>query len=213
MAAEQKSETIEITGTHEEELSANAADLHVTVQGSSLVTGRTVLSKAKEVALMVESLRQVGVHDAQIQVVSVRAEVKSGLLTKSSSATYSLKIRCADLELLPAMLGAVTGAKNAQLDRIEWQYPNDAAHEGRLLAAAALVAKQKALALAAAFDVTLGKPVEVREVVSEEYTPQPFRGAPGMSALRASAAPLELGMQLQHAKTVTRTVRVSYLIS
>jgi uncharacterized protein YggE len=213
VSANPKSETIEVTGFYEEDLPAHAADLHVTVHGSSLVTGRAVLNKAKEVAAIVESLRQVGVVDAQIQVVSVRAEVKSGLLTKSSSASYVLKVHCAELEQLPAMLGAVTAAKNAELDRLEWLYAKDAAHQGRLLAEATALAKHKALAIAGALGVSLGKPLEVREVGPDDVTPEPTRFGAPMAALRARAEPVELGVQLQHSKRVSCTVRLSYAIA
>lgn len=214
MSANPQGETIEVTGFYEEDLPAHAADLHVTVHGSSLVTGRAVLSKAKEVAAMVENLRQVGVADAQIQVVSVRAEVKSGLLTKSSSATYELKIQCTDLEQLPGMLGAITSAKNAELTSLEWLYPKDAAHQARLLGEATAIAKVKAQAIAAALGVSLGKPREVREVLAEEpvYPVTRMTGAP-MAAMRARSEPVDVGVQLQHAKRVSATVRLTYAIT
>jgi len=208
-----KEQTIEVSGFYEEDLLAHAADLHVTVHGSSLVTGRAVLSKAKEVAAMGESLRQVGVTDAQIQVVSVRAEVKSGLLTKSSSATYELKVHCSDLEQLPAMLGAVTSAKNAELGSLEWLYAKDAAHQGRLLGEAAAIARHKALAIANALGVSLGKPLEAREVSANDATHEHTRMAGAPMMMRARSEPVDVGVQLQHSKRVSCTVRLSYAIA
>jgi hypothetical protein len=85
-----------------------------------------------------------GVGDAAIELEAVRAEVKSGLLGKTSSAVYQLRIRREDLERLPNVLGVVTSAKQATIDQLSWLYPDDAATEGRLLEAASARAAVKA---------------------------------------------------------------------
>ena len=47
------------------------------------------------------------------RVEVIHADVSTGILGKSSSATYRLRIRFENLDLLPDALGAITGAKNA----------------------------------------------------------------------------------------------------
>jgi uncharacterized protein YggE len=113
---------ITIEETYTETIRATGAKLHVTVKGSSFFTGQAALKKAKEVAQMVETLKSVGVTEEDISLESVSAHVESGLLSKSSSARYGLKITCGNLETLPDVMGAVTGAKNATLDQLEWDY-------------------------------------------------------------------------------------------
>ncbi|MFN8387919.1 MAG: hypothetical protein U0X92_16080 [Anaerolineales bacterium] len=45
---ESKPDTIKVSANHKEEISANRADLFVTVKGSSLVSGDAAMKKAKE---------------------------------------------------------------------------------------------------------------------------------------------------------------------
>jgi uncharacterized protein YggE len=205
---------IEVSGEHEEALEARAVDVLVTVQGSSFFTGRAALKKAKEIAELVERLAaDAGVGDAAIELVSVRAEVKSGLLGKTSSAVYQLRIRCEDLERLPNVLGVVTSAKQATIDQLSWLYPDDAATEGRLLEAASARAAVKARAIARALDVRIVAPAEVREIRQQDSREDvQHMGMPGMMRARPAAAPIELGVQIHHSKKVKREVRVTYLI-
>ena len=204
-------DTIEMSGTYEEDQTAHAADLFVRVQGQSLVTGRAALQKAKEVAQIVDGLKAVGLPEAQIELVAVQAEVRSGLLSKSSQASYELKVRCANLDELPALLGVITGAKNAQLERLEWQYPEDAVSEGRLLAEAAKNAQIKARAVAEALGVKLGRLINARDRSQPEQRHEVRFGAPMMAA-RARQESVDLGMALTHKRRVTREVWLTYTV-
>lgn len=205
---------IEVQGRYEEELAADSAELYVRVSGTALFTGRAALTQAKEVAAIVQALKGVGLDDSAIELLSVSAEVRSGLLGKSSAAAYDLKVRCADLECLPSALGAVTGAKNATLDRLVWSYPSGAELEGRLLAAAASLAKSKARAIATAVGVSLGELQEAREVIQQDALPPQTRfSAPSADVLRARMSePVDVGVQLQHRKKVTREVHLRYAV-
>jgi len=129
-------DVVVITARHEESVAAERAELLVTVQGSSLVTGRAALKKAKEVSALVDELERCGVNPQDIHLDAVQAGVSSGLLGSSSSATYCLRIVCGDLERLPEALGAVTGARNSHLDQIVWRYPRSAEQQSRWLTAA-----------------------------------------------------------------------------
>src|SRR5215831_13012756 len=141
-------DVVVITDRYEEDVVADHADLLVTVEGSSLVTGRAALKKAKEVSALVEELERNGLSLEKIRLEGVRAEVSSGLLGSSSAASYRLRIRCDDLERLPAILGAVTGARNTRLEQLEWRYPETAERQARRLATA--IAQANTLAAAAA---------------------------------------------------------------
>ena len=69
-------------------------DLHVTVKGSSVVSGDAALKKAKEVNQLVEALISLGVKEDAVKLQGVNIETSSGVLVKSSSASYRLRIRC-----------------------------------------------------------------------------------------------------------------------
>ncbi len=49
-------------------------------------------------AALVEGLKAVGLARGQIELVSVQAEIKSGLLGKSSAASYAVKVHCGNVE-------------------------------------------------------------------------------------------------------------------
>jgi uncharacterized protein YggE len=113
---------ITIRETFVEDVSATGALLTVTVKGSSFITGQTALKKAREVATLVEALITAGLSEAKISVETVKVQASSGPILKTSSASYTLRLDCEDLEKLDDVLTVVTSAKNISLDSLEWQY-------------------------------------------------------------------------------------------
>src|SRR6185436_2987103 len=134
---ESKPDTIKVSALHREEIYANHADLFVTVKGSSVVSGDQALKKAKEVNQLVEALTRpalsggegFGLSPEAIHLQGVHIETSSGVLLKSSSATYRLKVQCEKLEQLADILDILASQKNAALERIQWKYPEEAARE------------------------------------------------------------------------------------
>src|SRR5262245_16129339 len=94
-------DAIVVSATHHH---ADAADLHVIVRGSSLVTGSAALKKAAEARRLVEDLAAAGLADEDVALQGVSAEVSSGLLGRSSTAQYRLRVRVRDLDRLPDVL-------------------------------------------------------------------------------------------------------------
>jgi uncharacterized protein YggE len=206
-------DVIAISARHEQTLTADRADLLVSVRGTSLVTGDAALHKAKEVAKLVQDLVAVGMAAADVVLEDVEAEVSSGLLGRSSAATYRLRLRCPQLDLLPDMLGIVTTSKNAELAHIHWRYPDDAATEARWLAAAIRAANLKAAAAAAALGARLVGVHRLHVEPLGAHAPQMFAasfgggGAPGMA--RKS---VDLGVPLRSQKEAGVQVSVEYRI-
>ena len=130
-----KPDTIKISASYKEEISASHADLHVTVKGSSVVGGDQAMKKAKEVNGLVEALTSFGLSPEAVHLQGVHIEVASGALLKSSSAMYRLKIECEKLDQLPDLLDIIASQKNAALERIQWKYSDEVAHERGLDAA------------------------------------------------------------------------------
>ena len=196
--ASDEPDVISINARYEEVVSADHADLLVTVEGSSLVTGRAALKKAKEVSALVEELERCGVRLEEIHLEGVQAEVSSGLLGSSSSAKYRLRIRCGDLERLPAVLGAVTAARNARLDQVLWKYPESIEQEARWLARAIALANTKATAAADALGTRV---VGVHGLLERPLDGSPRLGHIGSAGMpRARAASVELGFELGNEK-------------
>jgi uncharacterized protein YggE len=213
---DQAPDVIVITARHEEDVSAERAELLVVVQGSSLVTGRAALKKAKEVAKLVEELEKCGVSQDEVGLEDIRAEVSSGILGKSSSATYRLRIRCAKLELLPEVLGAITSAKNARLEDVVWRYPDSAAQQAKWLQACIAWANVKAGAAAAALGTRLVGVHRLTEQRLDEpdYTVAPATAYPG-AGMRSRTGELETlsaGLDLGHQKRDGLKISVEYRV-
>lgn len=212
---ESKPDTIKVSAMHKEEISANRADLYVTVKGSSLVSGDAAMKKAKEVNQLVEALKQAEVKEEAIHLQGVHIETSSGALLKSSSATYRLKIQCEKLDSLAELLDVVSEQKNATLERIAWKYNEDEARERGLLAALEK-AKSKADKVAKTMGVKI---LGVYDLIENSFDEDildrqlgSMQAMPMRSAGKLAPEP-SLGMDIQHSKTVNVNVEIWYRVS
>ncbi len=206
-------DVIVVDASHEEELPADKADLHVSIEGTSLVTGRAALQKAREVSALVRAVVAEGVAEADIQLEGVQAQVTSGLLGKSSTAIYRLRIRARDLDRLAEVLGAITAQRNATLERIAWGYPDTTAAKVAWLVQAIGLARQKADAAATALGVELLGVHRLTEVAldEEERRPQPFGGS-GLARSKSAMTSADLGLEVSHAKRAGVRVSIAFRV-
>jgi len=210
---ESKPDTIHITAFHREEIYASHADLFVTVRGSSVISGNEAMKKAKEVSALVDELTRFGIHAENIHLQGVHVETSSGVLLKSSSATYRLRIRCEKLDQIAELLDIVASQKNAALERIEWKYPEETAR-ARGLEAAIANAKSKADRVAASLGVKLLGVYTFTENMFDEEAPVMFQPKAIMAARGpAPVSEPSLGMDIQHSKTIQVNVEIEYRIS
>ena len=210
---ESKPDTIKISASHREEIYASHANLFVTVKGSSVVSGNEAMKKAKEVSQLVEALTSFGLSPDAVQLLGVHIETSSGVLLKSSSASYRLKIKCEKLDRLAELLDIIASQKNTTLERIEWKYPEELARE-RGLESAIAKGKAKAEKVAASLGVKLLGVYDFIEGAFDEERPVPMpMQAVAMRSLGAVAAEPSLGMDIQHSKTIQVNVDVWYRVS
>lgn len=210
---EHKPDTIKISASHKEEIFATQADLHVMVKGSSIVSGGEAMKKAKEVTMLIEDLSRLGVKEEAIMLQGVHIEAASGVLLKSSSAVYRLKIRCKKLDQLAEMLDVISSQKNTTLERIEWKYDEEEARE-RGLNIVMENAKRKAKNVAESLNVKLLGVYDFIENMYDEETPVMFQ--PQAMMVKRAAAPAtepSLGMDIQHNKTIHVNVEIWYRVS
>ncbi|MGC4091661.1 MAG: SIMPL domain-containing protein [Polyangiaceae bacterium] len=210
---ESAADVIVIAARHEAVLVSDRAELVVVVQGSSLVTGRAALSKAKEVAKLVEDLHAAGIGGEEIRLEGVQAEGSSGFLSRTSSATYTLRIHCKNLERLPDVLGAVTGSKNGRLQEIVWRYPDTTEHQTKWLQQCIAHTNQRARAAAAALGTRIVGVHRLTEERLDEAAPSrsEYAGVAPLMA-RARSAPIDLGFELSQQKTAVLRVTVHYRV-
>lgn len=210
---EGKPDTIKISAIHREEIFASHANLFVTVRGSSVVSGKEAMKKAREVSQLVEALTGFGLSPDAVQLLGVHIETSSGTLLKSSSASYRLRIRCNNLDQLAELIDIVASQKNAVLERLEWKYPEEEARDRGLDSAIAKV-KARAQRVAAALGVQLLGVYDFMEGTFDEERPIPFRADAMMMKSRApSPEEPSLDMDIQHSKTIQVNVDIWYRVS
>lgn len=209
-----KPDTIKVSESHREEIFASHANLYVTVKGSSIVSGNEAMKKAREVSQLVEALTRFGLSPDAFQLQGVHIETASGTLLKSSSATYHLKVKSEKLEQLAGLLDILAEQKNATLERIEWRYPEEEAHE-RGLESAIAKGKKKAEKVAASLGVKLLGVYDFMEnTFDEERPPMPFQAMEmGMKTRAMAPAEPSLNMEIQHSKTIHVNVDIWYRVS
>jgi uncharacterized protein YggE len=209
---ESKPDTIKVSAFHKEDIFASHANLYVTVKGSSIVSGNEALKKAKEVSQFVEALRRFGLSSESIELQGVRIETASGALLKSSSASYSLKVKAEKLEQLADLLDIVAEQKNAMLERIEWKYPEEAARE-RGLESAIAKGKAKAERVASSLGVKLLGVYDFIENTFDEG-PVPYQAMEmGLKSRAMAPAEPSLNMDIRHSKTIQVHVEIWYRVS
>lgn len=213
MTSNLKPDTIKISTSHREEISATYADLFVTVKGSSVISGNEAMKKAKEVSQLVNELIHFGISAENIHLQGVRVETSSGAILKSSSASYRLRVRCDVLDQIAELLDIITSQKNAALERIDWKYPEDEARE-RGLDSALAKAKSKAEKVAATLGVKLLGVYDFIENSFDEEARVMFQPQAMMRQLGgAPAAEPSLGMDVQHSKTIHVNVDIWYRVT
>ncbi len=211
---ESKPDTIKVSTSHREEIFASHADLFVTVKGLSVISGNEAMKKAKEVSQLVDELTRFGIPAENIHLQGVRVETSSGVLLKSSSASYRLRIRCDVLDQIADLLDIITSQKNAALDRIDWKYPEEEAREHGL-ESALVKAKSKADKVAASLGVKLLGVYDFIENSFDEEAPVMFQPQAMMMKTSRAPAPAEpsLGMDIQHSKMIHVNVEIWYRVS
>ncbi len=161
--------TIQLTEERCGDISASEATVHLAISGGKLWFGRAALQEAKEVRRLVETLRELGIGEDDIQLRNIFAETSKGLFS-ASSATYRISVRCEDLTRLSGLFDLVTDTKSCQLQRVEWGYSVGRELKNRLLAECLVDAEEKARQVAAAAGLRIDRIEQIREIASPPET-------------------------------------------
>jgi len=214
-----KPDTIAVNVELERKVHASGVDMHVEIRGDSLISGQTALKKAREVRDLVTALADVGIPADKVQVVGIRAEVSSGLIGKSSSAVYRLRVGIASPDTLADALGAVTSRKNATLIGLEWQYDRlDELHSEMLTDALRKAQTRAALICRELGHRSMGVHA-LTENLRDHHEKQGhlYRGGTLSEASlgvrrKVAVTKDDLGLEVSHTKTVSLDLRVEYRV-
>jgi uncharacterized protein YggE len=196
------------------DVEADRADLFLQVRGSSLIFGNAALSRAREVAQLVNDLKGLGIPETDIHLMDVQAEMQKGI---SSSAMYSLRVQCSSLDRLGPLLGTIAAQKNVTLNRLTWGYnpTEEQQTDSRLLDECLRRANARARQMAGGLGVQLRGVHRCREQRNDSETPMryPPQAADFSRARSGAGMDLEIGMTPSHSKKITVAIEVDYLVS
>lgn len=116
---------IVVDESHFEDVVATSATLHLQIKGTSYFNTDVAFKRAKELSTLVESLKSTGITEDDFKLSRIRAEVAAGIFTKFSSVNYHVEVKVRDLSKMPEVLTAIANGKNAIIDYLEWEYPDD----------------------------------------------------------------------------------------
>jgi uncharacterized protein YggE len=181
-----------VHGEYECELEADRADVHITVRGSALFDGEVGLRTVREVAELVDALRQIGILEADIKLHGVETDVHARAIGRSSSATCRLRVRCHNLRLVPTVVLSIRSLKQASVDALEWGYTFSNELQAEWLGLAVRQAAAKARRAAE----ELGTELAAIHRVQEQYSPGQW---PMERAMYGSAGDAEMAVSARYA--------------
>lgn len=137
------------------ELKASSVVLNVSVKGTSYFADDVAIKKAKEVSALVDAFKELGIPEDEVRLTNVIADSQSGIISKTSSAKYYLTVKCRDLDKLADALAIVTGGKNCELHRLDWQFRTDREKKLEEIAKVFSAAKETGECIASALGVVI----------------------------------------------------------
>jgi hypothetical protein len=211
--ADNQPDLLHVKAEWEESVAANVAELHVAIRGTTFIVGNAALQKAREVKELVEIVRAIGLEEQDIVLDSVNASSATGnLLAQSTSATYSLRLRCRNLERMPLVLGAIAAQKHATLGLIAWEYPDTEVDRIGRLARATAIARGRAERIAAELGMRITGLHKCDASLTEPDEDGCFRETVRTRSRAARVQELDLGVAITHTGSFGATVACAFRV-
>jgi uncharacterized protein YggE len=137
------------------ELHATRALIEVAIEGKSRHRGDSAEMAARELEMLREAASAAGVNAEDVELIDVQMTNDQGLLLKSSSARYELRITCRDLARIGELLGRLADLDDLEMRALDWRFDEEAAVVDDLLEQAGREALARAQRLAAAVGESL----------------------------------------------------------
>ena len=194
---------------------ANSLDIFVEIKGDSFFSGKEAIKKAREVKEMVQALLQAGIDESMIELMGVRMEVSSGMISKSSSALYRLRLHLTNLDSLGDVLGAVTSRKNASVLSLDWQYEAIEGIHDEMLTEALAKAKKRAALICQELQIeNLGVYTLSEQFYNnqESHSSSLSGGTPFVTRKSREMTSEDLGLEVSHSKRISLSLQLEYKV-
>jgi len=202
---------LRVSVDHLVRISATSARVHARVRGSSLVATGVAGRKAAEVRDVVAALAARGISEDAVEVAGVRLTTSEGRILHSQSVDIQLVVT-ANPDQLPDVLGVLADRPGVAVENLEWVYDE---FEASITAAAEAMkkARRKAEAIAAAAGLEVTGITTASDSWSMPQAQVQFAGEGMMYAARASAAPLDLGVEINATTELSTHLSVDFELS
>jgi len=202
---------LRVSVDHVVRISATSARVHARVRGSSLVASGVAGRKAAEVRDVVAALAVRGISEDAVEVAGVRLTTSEGRILHSQSVDIQLVVT-ANPDQLPDVLGVLADRPGVAVEHLEWVYDE---FEASITAAAEAMkkARRKAEAIAAAAGLEVTGITTASDSWSMPQAQVQFAGEGMMYAARASAAPLDLGVEINATTELSTHLSVDFELS
>ena len=202
---------LRVSVDHVVRISATSARVHARVRGSSLVASGVASRKAAEVRDVVAALAVRGISEDAVEVAGVRLTTSEGRILHSQSVDIQLVVT-ANPDQLPDVLGVLADRPGVAVENLEWVYDE---FEASITAAAEAMkkARRKAEAIAAAAGLEVTGITTASDSWSMPQAPVQFAAQDMMYAARSSAAPLDLGVEINATTELSTHLSVDFELS
>jgi len=202
---------LRVSVDHVVRISATSARVHARVRGSSLVASGVAGRKAAEVRDVVAALAVRGISEDAVEVAGVRLTTSEGRILHSQSVDIQLVVT-ATPDQLPDVLGVLADRPGVAVENLERVYDE---FEASITAAAEAMkkARRKAEAIAAAAGLEVTGITTASDSWSMPQAQVQFAGEGMMYAARASAAPLDLGVEINATTELSTHLSVDFELS
>jgi uncharacterized protein YggE len=194
-----------VQGTASVTAAPDRASLWIGVESQGETARAALSANAAEMRRVLAALRTAGATDLQTQYVSVSPRFVDNGTVEGYSAHNSVSATIEQLARTGAVIDAVVAAGANQISGPTLVHADPEALYRQALAAAVADAREKAQALAAAANVSLGR---VTALVEAGGAPAPMPLAARVAADEASSTPVEAGQ-----REVSATVSVTFSIT
>jgi hypothetical protein len=203
------------------EIEAARAFVMINVASERILFGNAAIAASEDLRSAVDKIKAVS-EDVEVDTEAVSLATNSGLLSKNSTANYTIRLTVNDLNALGAILGICSEGKKISVRSVIWDYEEDEAKLS-LIKSAIRKAKRKADEMMAEIGYSI---VSIRSCSDSYQTPNigeiiisrpdasRFDDTIESARMRVGAASqaVDFGAQFKSKKQISATCTIEFLV-
>jgi Protein of unknown function (DUF541) len=209
---------LRVSETETAEIEAARAFVMINVASEKILFGNAAVAASEDLKSVVAKIITVS-ENVEVDTEAVSLTTNSGLLSKNSTANYTIRLTVNDLNALGAILGICSEGKKISVRSVIWDYEEDEAKLG-LIKSAIRKAKRKADEMMAEIGYSV---IGIRSCSDSYQTPNigeiiisrpdDSRFDDTMeSARRRAGSAVDFGAQFKSKKQISATCTIEFLV-